>query len=94
MRTNYPFHPWVPKPLGALVLLLLFVPLFFSGGTYLSNVNEMAGTMGVLVENFQFLSFCASIGMSMVFPFMLPYSRGRNVKHVYLGGYALLALFN
>ncbi len=94
MRTNYPFHPWVPKPLGALVLLLLFVPLFFSGGTYLSNVNEMAGTMGVLVENFQFLSFCASIGMSMVFPFMLPYLRGRNVKHVYLGGYALLALFN
>ena len=91
---NYPFYPWMPKPLGVLVLLVLFVPLFFSGGTYLSNINEMAGSMGVLAENFQFLSLCASVGMSMVFPFMLPYLQARNVKHVYLGGYALLALFN
>lgn len=93
MKT-YPFYPWMPKPLGALILLALFVPLFFSGGTYLSNINEMAGSMGTLTEEFQFLSFCASIGMSMVFPFMLPYLQSRNVKHVYLGGYALLALLN
>ena len=94
MNTNYPFRQWVPKPLGALILLLLFVPLFFSGGTYLSNINEMAGSMGTLTETFQFLSLCASIGMSMVFPFMLPYLQARNVKHVYLCGYALLALLN
>ena len=94
MNTNYPFRQWVPKPLGALTLLLLFVPLFFSDGTYLSNINEMAGSMGTLTETFQFLSLCASIGMSMVFPFMLPYLQARNVKHVYLCGYALLALLN
>lgn len=94
MKTNYPFYDWMPKPIGVLILLALFVPLFFSGGTYLSNINEMAGGMGVLTENFQFLSFCASIGMSMVFPFMLPYLQARNVKHVYLGGYTLLALLN
>lgn len=80
MNTNYPFRQWVPKPLGALTLLLLFVPLFFSDGTYLSNINEMAGSMGTLTETFQFLSLCASIGMSMVFPFMLPYLQARNVK--------------
>ena len=94
MKTNYPFYGWMPRPLGVLVLLMLFVPLFFSSGTYLSNINEMAGGMGVLTENFQFLSLCASIGMSMVFPFMLPYLQARNVKHVYLGGYILLALLN
>ncbi len=94
MKTNYPFYDWIPKPIGVLILLALFVPLFFSGGTYLSNINEMAGGMGVLTENFQFLSLCASIGMSMVFPFMLPYLQARNVKHVYLGGYTLLALLN
>ena len=94
MKTNYPFYDWMPKPIGVLILLALFVPLFFSGGTYLSNINEMAGGMGVLTENFQFLSLCASIGMSMVFPFMLPYLQARNVKHVYLGGYTLLALLN
>jgi len=54
---NYPFYPWAPKPLGVLILLVLFVPLFFSGGTYLSNINEMAGSMGTLTEEFQFLSF-------------------------------------
>ena len=94
MKTSYPFYPWMPKPLGALVLLALFVPLFFSGGTYLSNVNEMAGSMATLTEDFQFLSLCASIGMSMMFPFMLPYLQIRNVKHVYLCGFALLTLLN
>ncbi len=91
---NYPFYGWVPKPAGVLVLLSLFVPLFFSGGTYLSNINEMAGGMGVLTEEFQFLSFCTSVGMAMVFPFMLSYLQARNVKRVYVGGYALLALLN
>lgn len=94
MTESFPFHSWMPKPVGVAVLLALFVPLFFSGGTYLSNINEMAGSMGVLTEEFQFLSLCASIGMSMVFPFMVPYLRGRNVKAVYIGGYAMLALLN
>ena len=94
MKTSFPFYSWIPRPIGAIILLLLFVPLFFSGGTYLSNINEMAGSIGTLTEDFQFLSLCASIGMSMVFPSMLPYLQARNVKHVYLGGYTLLALLN
>lgn len=94
MTESFPFHSWMPKPAGVAVLLALFVPLFFSGGTYLSNINEMAGSMGVQTEEFQILSLCASIGMSMVFPFMVPYLRGRNVKAVYIGGYAVLALLN
>lgn len=94
MKTNYPFHDRVPKPLGVLILLLLFVPLFFSGGVYLSNINEMTGSMGVLSEDFQFLSFCASIGMSLVFPFMLPYLQARDVKHVYVSGFSLLIVLN
>ena len=24
---NYPFYNWVPKPLGILILLLLFIPI-------------------------------------------------------------------
>ena len=50
--------------------------------------------MATLTEDFQFLSLCASIGMSMMFPFMLPYLQTRNVKHVYLCGFALLTLLN
>ena len=93
-RNNYPFYGWIPKPLGAAILVLFFVPLFFSGGTYLSNANIMAGGMGILTEDFQFLSFCVSIGMSLVFPFMIPYLQARNVKHVYLGGFASLIVLN
>lgn len=66
---NYPFYSWVPKPFGILILLLLFVPLFFSGGTYLSNINEMTGGLGALSEQFQLLNLCTFIGMSLVFPF-------------------------
>lgn len=50
MTESFPFHSWMPKPVGVAVLLALFVPLFFSGGTYLSNINEMAGSMGVQTE--------------------------------------------
>ena len=91
---NYPFHSWVPKPLGILILLLLFVPLFFSGGTYLSNINEMTGGLGALSEQFQLLNLCTFIGMSLVFPFMIPYLRERNAKHIFIGGFLLLIVFN
>ena len=87
---NYPFHSWVPKPLGILILLLLFVPLFFSGGTYLSNINEMTGGLGALSEQFQLLNLYTFIGMSLVFPFMIPYLRERNAKHIFIGGFLLL----
>ena len=91
---NYPFYSWVPKPLGILILLLLFVPLFFSGGTYLSNINEMTGGLGALSEQFQLLNLYTFIGMSLVFPFMIPYLRERNAKHIFIGGFLLLIVFN
>lgn len=34
-RNNYPFRPSVPRPVGILVLLLMFIPPTFSGGAYL-----------------------------------------------------------
>ena len=29
---NYPFYNWVPKPLGILILLLLFIPILTASG--------------------------------------------------------------
>ena len=43
MKENYPFYDWMPKPLGCLVLFLMFFPVTFSGGAYMNNLAEMAG---------------------------------------------------
>lgn len=45
-ENNYPFFHWMPKPLGITLLILMFIPWMFSGGTYLTNVAEMVGTTG------------------------------------------------
>ena len=63
-------------------------------GTYLSNINEMTGGLGALSEQFQLLNLCTFIGMSLVFPFMIPYLRERNAKHIFIGGFLLLIVFN
>ena len=89
-----PFCNWVPKPLGAAVLLFLFVPLMFAGGTYLTNVAEMVGATGAWPEDYQLASSCAFIGMSVFFPFMVGYLQARSVKAVYVWGLALLVLIN
>ena len=38
---NYPFYNWVPKPLGILILILLFIPILTAGGVYTANSSEM-----------------------------------------------------
>lgn len=38
---NYPFYNWVPKPLGILILILLFVPILTASGVYTANSGEM-----------------------------------------------------
>ena len=52
-RAAYPFYSWMPKPLGCLVLFLMFFPVTFSGGAYMNNMAEMAGGMGVHSEDIQ-----------------------------------------
>ena len=45
-RSNFPFHSWVPKPLGIFIYILMFVPALFISGAYTSNVGEMVGSLG------------------------------------------------
>ena len=91
---NYPFFSWMPKPLGIALLMLMFAPLMFAGGTYLTNVAEMVGSTGLWTEDFQFISSCSFIGMALFFPFMVRFLQTRNVKKVYVGGLLLLILIN
>lgn len=91
---NRPFRQWVPRPLGIVILLLMFVPPTFSGGAYLSNIGEMTGGLGVWTEDVQMASFFTSIGMCLFPPFMVRFLQARRIKQTYLWCFLLLALLN
>lgn len=91
---NFPFYRWMPRPLGILILMFLFVPPTFSGGAYLSNLNEMSGELGLLVEDVQLASFFTSIGMCLFVPFMVRFLQARSVRRTYLWCFGLLITFN
>ena len=93
-NSNFPFYSWVPKPLGILVLLLMFVPPTFSGGAYLCNVSEMSSGLALWTEDVQMASFFTSIGMCLFPPFMVRFLQARRVKQTYLWGFFLLILLN
>ena len=93
-KNNYPFHAWVPRPLGIMILLLMFVPPTFSGGAYLSNVNEMQGSMAWWTEDTQLASFFTSIGMCLFPPFMVPFLQMRRTKQTYIVCFLLLMVLN
>lgn len=92
--SNHPFHEWVPRPVGILVLLLLFVPPTFSGGAYLCNISEMSGGLGVWTEDIQLASFFTSIGMCLFPPFMVRFLQARRVRRTYLWCFLLLVPLN
>ena len=93
-KSNFPFYAWVPKPLGIVIMLLMFVPPTFSGGAYLCNVSEMSSDLALWTEDIQMASFFTSIGMCLFPPFMVRYLQARRVKQTYLVGFFLLILLN
>ena len=93
-RNNYPFRPSVPRPVGILVLLLMFIPPTFSGGAYLCNVAEMSGGLAVRTEDIQLASFFTSIGICLFPPFMVRFLQARRPKQTYLACFMLLIPLN
>lgn len=93
-RDNTPFYKWMPRPLGILILMFLFVPPTFSGGAYLSNMSEMSGALGLMTEDIQLASFVTSIGMCLFVPFMLRFLQARSIRRTYLWCFTLLIPLN
>lgn len=93
-NSNHPFHSWVPRPVGILILLLMFVPPTFSGGAYLCNIGEMSGSLGLWAEDIQTASFFTSIGMCLFPPFMVSFLQARRAKQTYLVCFMLLIALN
>ena len=93
-KSNLPFHQWVPRPIGIIILMLMFIPPTFSGGAYLCNLAEMSGGLGVWAEDIQMASFVTSIGMCLFPPFMIRFLQARRAKQTYLWCFAALIPLN
>ena len=65
---NFPFYDWVPKPLGILFLLLLFIPIMTVSGVYSANSAETMGGLGIQSEHITFVGFATSVGMAVSAP--------------------------
>ena len=66
---NFPFYNWVPKPLGIIFLIILFVPMITMSGVYSANSGEMMSGLGIQSEYISFAGFCTSVGMAAFSPF-------------------------
>lgn len=94
MLDNHPFYNWVPRPIGVLILLFMFVPPIFSGGAYLCNIGEMSGNLGTWTEDIQLASYFTNIGICLFPPFMVRFLQTRRTKQTYLLGFLLLIPLN
>lgn len=95
MRKNqYLFHDWVPKWLGILIFVLLFIPILFASGIYTSNSTDMASGLGIIPEHIQYSSIASAIGITVFTPFMVKYLQIRRPKLVYMAGFTVMTLLS
>lgn len=93
-RANFPFHSWLPRPLGIVVLLAMFVPPTLSGGAHLCLVGEMSGALGLWSEDILLANTFTSIGMCLFPPFMVRFLQARRVRQTFLWCFGLLIPLN
>ena len=91
---NYPFYGWVPKPLGVILLILLFIPILTVGGVYTANSGEMTSGLGIQSEHIQFVGFVTSIGMAAFSPFFYRLVCIRREKIMCVVGFSLMYLLS
>ena len=91
---NYPFYDWVPKPLGVILLILLFIPILTVGGVYTANSGEMTSGLGIQSEHIQFVGFVTSIGMAAFSPFFYRLVCIRREKTMCVVGFSVMFLLS
>ena len=91
---NYPFYDWVPKPLGIILLILLFIPILTVGGVYTANSGEMTSGLGIQSEHIQFVGFVTSIGMAAFSPFFYRLVCIRREKTMCVVGFSMMLLLS
>ena len=87
---NYPFYNWVPKPLGIIFLMILFIPILTIGGVYSANSGEMTGGLGIQAEHIQYVGFVTSVGMAAFSPFFYQLVCIRREKMMLIVGFSVM----
>ena len=91
---NYPFYDWVPKPLGIIFMIILFVPMITMSGVYSANSGEMISGLGIQSEYIAFAGFCTSIGMAAFSPFFYDLVCIRREKMMCIVGFSILFILS
>lgn len=91
---NYPFYDWVPKPLGIIFMIILFVPMITMSGVYSANSGEMMSGLGIQSEYIAFAGFCTSIGMAAFSPFFYDLVCIRREKMMCIVGFSILFILS
>ncbi len=91
---NYPFYNWVPKPLGIIFMIILFVPMITMSGVYSANSGEMISGLGIQSEYIAFAGFCTSVGMAAFSPFFYDLVCLRREKMMCMIGFSMLFLLS
>ena len=91
---NYPFYDWMPKPLGVILLILLFIPILTVSGVYTANSGEMTSGLGIQSEHIQFVGFVTSIGMAAFSPFFYQLVCIRREKIMCVVGFSMMFLLS
>ena len=91
---NYPFYDWVPKPLGILFLIILFIPILTIGGVYSANSGEMTSGLGIQSEHIQFVGFVTSVGMAAFSPFFYQLVCIRREKMMCIVGFSIMYMLS
>ncbi|EJW97685.1 hypothetical protein, membrane [gut metagenome] len=91
---NYPFYDWVPKPVGIIILILLFIPILTIGGVYAVNSGEMMSGLGIQSEHIQFVNFVTSIGMAAFAPFFYRLVCIRREKMMCIAGFSIMYILS
>lgn len=94
MNKNFPFYDWVPKPLGIIFLIALFIPIMTVSGVYSANSSEMVGGLGIMSEHISFVGFVTSVGMAAFSPFFYTLVCIRREKMMCIVGFSILAVLS
>ena len=92
--STLPFRSWMPKPLGILIFLQLYMSPVFSGGMNLSLAPDIVGDLGWMTEDVQMVFFATAIGLCVFPPLMLKYLTTHRLKQTMLWGLSLMIVGN
>ena len=93
-RSTLPFYSWMPKPLGILIFLQLYMSPVFSGGMNLSLAPDIVGDLGWITEDVQMAFFSTAIGLCVFPPLMLKYLTTHRLKQTLIIGLSLMIVGN